>query len=58
MNEDNFSQWLQGFIENMIEYGMPARQADKFRGEYLSDARRYFNAGVTCEDAAVREFFP
>jgi len=53
--EDLFSQWLQGFVEALIKAGLSARQADRYRGEYLKNAKRYFSDGISCDDAVKRE---
>ena len=41
-----FETWLEEFIEILGDSGMPVRQAEKYRDEYLEDARKYYKKRV------------
>lgn len=50
-----FRDWLEQFMDVLVDCGMPARQAAKYKEEYLDDARDYFDQNVPAGDAAARE---
>ena len=52
-----FEDWLEEFLEALAESGLHPGQARKYMpgGEYEQDARRYWSAGTTPDNAVRKE---
>ena len=52
------SEWMDQFVQGLIESGQPRPQAERFYNEYASDATKYYLDGISVSDAITAELLP